>query len=320
MPGAAVRRSSWDGHGVRAVGTTAGHGCAGDRRGAVRGRRTTRWPIVGCSRAARPSACRSSCWRCCSGCPPWPRPPARRRRRFSRGIDTWQRSSGRGPRISRATYRRGPPTTIRRGMRVLDALGRGELDISRRELRDVAVDDATLEHWQGSVLLKGVSIEKVADRLRHPERFPQPRDVLKLEVSQWSDAGHDLFLRLTRSMLITATYDTWYRVRHQAPRPDADRQHRGRHAHRGGLRSRHSRGETRTGRREPRLPLAHAVTLAVHGGSAGCGGHLRVDHAESPGAARARPGLTADRHACRTGVDDDRGASVAGRVEVTPNA
>jgi putative flippase GtrA len=106
-----------------------------------------------------------------------------------------------------------------RGMRVLDALGRGELDISRRELRDVAVDDATLEHWQGSVLLKGVSIAKIADRLRHPERFPQPRDVLKLEVSQWSDAGHDLFLRLTRSMLITATYDTWYRVRHQALNP-----------------------------------------------------------------------------------------------------
>ena len=44
-------------------------------------------------------------------------------------------------------------------------------------------------------------------------------------------------------MLITATYDTWYRVRHQVARPDADRQHRGRDAHRGGLRSRHARGE-----------------------------------------------------------------------------
>ena len=67
--------------------------------------------------------------------------------------------------------------------------------------------------------MKGVSIEKVADRLRHPERFPQPRDVLSLKVSNWSEAGHDLFLRLTRSMLITATYDTWYRVRHQVQGP-----------------------------------------------------------------------------------------------------
>ena len=105
------------------------------------------------------------------------------------------------------------------GQRILEALGRGELDISRRDLRNVAVDDATLEHWQGSVLLKGVSIEKIVDRLRHPERFPQPRDVLSLKVSNWSEAGHDLFLRLTRSMLITATYDTSYRVQHEVHGP-----------------------------------------------------------------------------------------------------
>jgi hypothetical protein len=105
------------------------------------------------------------------------------------------------------------------GARVLAALTRGELEISHRELHDVPVDDATLEHWQGSVLVKGVSIDKVVDRLRHPERFSQPRDVLSLKVSNWSEAGHDLFLRLTRSMLITATYDTWYRVRHQVQGP-----------------------------------------------------------------------------------------------------
>ena len=105
------------------------------------------------------------------------------------------------------------------GTRVLAALRRGELDISRRELGDVGVEDATLEHWQGSVLLKGLSIDKIADRLRHPERFPQPPDVLSLKVSNWSEAGHDLFLRLTRSMLVTATYDTWYRVRHHVRGP-----------------------------------------------------------------------------------------------------
>jgi hypothetical protein len=64
-----------------------------------------------------------------------------------------------------------------------------------------------------------VSIEKIVDRLRHPERFPQPRDVLSLKVSNWSEAGHDLFLRLTRSMLITATYDTSYRVQHEVHGP-----------------------------------------------------------------------------------------------------
>ena len=146
-------------------------------------------------------------------------PPDRRRRRSSPGTVT----SASLEQARAADLARDVPSWATdddpHGTRVLEALGRGELDVSRRELRNVAVDDATLEHWQGSVLLKGVSIEKVADRLRHPERFPQPRDVLSLKVSNWSEAGHDLFLRLTRSMLITATYDTWYRVRHQVQGP-----------------------------------------------------------------------------------------------------
>jgi putative flippase GtrA len=105
------------------------------------------------------------------------------------------------------------------GTRVRSALGRGEIDVTRRELPDVAVDGATLEHWQGSVLVRGVSMEQIVERLRHPERFPQPRDVLSLEVTNWSESGHELYLRLTRSMLVTATYDTWYRVRHQLHGP-----------------------------------------------------------------------------------------------------
>jgi hypothetical protein len=102
-----------------------------------------------------------------------------------------------------------------RGTRVRTALMRGDVDVTRRSLAGIDVDDATLEHWQGSVLLRGVSLAQVAQRLRHPERFPQPRDVLSLEVSARGDGGHDLYLRLTRSMLITATYDTWHRVRHR---------------------------------------------------------------------------------------------------------
>ena len=82
------------------------------------------------------------------------------------------------------------------------------------------MDDATLEHWQGSVLVRGVTLAQVAQRLRHPDRFPQPSDVVSLKVSGRSDDGHDLYLRLTRSLLvISATYDTWHRVRHQERGP-----------------------------------------------------------------------------------------------------
>lgn len=100
------------------------------------------------------------------------------------------------------------------GLTVRASINRGGTVISRREISGVTVDDATLEHWQGSTLLRGVSLSQVSDRLRHPERFPQPPDVMRIAVSNRSEAGHDLYLRLTRSMLVTATYDTWHQVRH----------------------------------------------------------------------------------------------------------
>lgn len=106
-----------------------------------------------------------------------------------------------------------------RGAAVLSALKRGEVHVASRNLPSVEVDDATLEHWQGSVLVRGATIEAIAERLRHPERHPTPRDVLALSVSNWTADGHDVYLRLTRSMLVTATYDTWHRVRHRQVSP-----------------------------------------------------------------------------------------------------
>lgn len=100
------------------------------------------------------------------------------------------------------------------GARTRAVLMRGTPDIQARTIKGVDVDDATLEHWQGSLLLRGLTLPQAAERLRHPERYPQPRDVLALKVGSRDDAGHEVYLRLTRSMLISATYDTWHRVRH----------------------------------------------------------------------------------------------------------
>jgi putative flippase GtrA len=105
------------------------------------------------------------------------------------------------------------------GARVRAVVTRGEIAVTRRTVSGADVDDATLEHWQGSLLVRGVTLAHVAQRLRHPDRYPQPPDVLSLKVSGWSDDGHDLYLRLTRSLLISATYDTWHRVHHQARGP-----------------------------------------------------------------------------------------------------
>ena len=100
------------------------------------------------------------------------------------------------------------------GAEVLAALRRGAVVVGRRRLAGVDVQDATLEHWQGSVLLRGVTLAQVTERVRHPDRHRQPPDVLALRVQGRTADGHEVYLRLTRSLLVTATYDTWHRVRH----------------------------------------------------------------------------------------------------------
>lgn len=138
---------------------------------------------------------------------------------------SWDRYAGALQAARLAERGRGVPAwateSDARGERAGVALRRGETLVTRRTLPGVDVDDATLEHWQGSVLVRGVSLERVAHRLRHPEAYAQPADVLKLQVTARTDRGHELYLRLTRSMLVTATYDTWHRVQHE--RVGADR-------------------------------------------------------------------------------------------------
>ncbi len=104
----------------------------------------------------------------------------------------------------------------RDGRKGFPALRRGDVVVTRRTLPSVRVEDATLEHWQGSLLLRGVSLEQVSSRLRNPDRYPQPPDVLALTVSARGAESHDIYLRLRRSLLVTATYDTWHHVRHVA--------------------------------------------------------------------------------------------------------
>ncbi len=106
-----------------------------------------------------------------------------------------------------------------RGDRVLAAVRGGALEVTRRTVPGVDVRDATLAHWQGSALVPRATLAQVVRRLRHPEQYRQPPDVLSLRVDGWSERGHELYLRLTRSLLVTATFDTWHRVWHREVSP-----------------------------------------------------------------------------------------------------
>ena len=125
-----------DGHGARAVGTRACPGRAGGCGGAVRGRQL---------RAGRSLGVRARRWRRRAHRPSL---PCRSRRRPSasasgpspQALQSWDRyvaalERARAADLVARRARPGPPTTIRSGTRVLAALERGELDISRRELR-----------------------------------------------------------------------------------------------------------------------------------------------------------------------------------------
>ncbi len=137
-------------------------------------------------------------------------------------LRSWQRYAAALAAVRQTDAARGVPSWAvdgdPGGAATLAALRRGEVAVVRRTLPRQDVDDATLEHWQGSVLLRGVTLQQIAHRLRHPDAYPQPPDVRALKVSGRADEGHDLYLRLTRSLVISATYDTWHRVRHTAPR------------------------------------------------------------------------------------------------------
>ncbi len=67
----------------------------------------------------------------------------------------------------------------------------------------------TIAHWRGAVLLPGISLDTLLHRLQHPdESGPHPDDVLSLRVLERAPDRLTLAMRLTRTKIVTATYDT----------------------------------------------------------------------------------------------------------------
>ena len=73
----------------------------------------------------------------------------------------------------------------------------------------VDVPDGLISHWRGSVFLPGVTLDSLLQRLQHPnERGPHQQDVLALRVLARQPDHLKLFIRMTRSKIVTVTYDT----------------------------------------------------------------------------------------------------------------
>jgi hypothetical protein len=94
------------------------------------------------------------------------------------------------------------------------AIGAGDIPIRSQTTVDqsgqvMSVPGATVAHWRGSVLLRGVALDALLHRLQNPdEDGPYPQDVLSLRVLDRGPDRLSLAMRLTRSKIVTATYDT----------------------------------------------------------------------------------------------------------------
>ena len=95
-----------------------------------------------------------------------------------------------------------------------DAITRGAIPIATLSTvdhsgRTLEVAGGTIAHWRGAVLLPGISLDALLHQLQHPdERGPYPEDVLSLRVLDRRPDRLALAMRLTRTKIVTATYDT----------------------------------------------------------------------------------------------------------------
>ena len=82
------------------------------------------------------------------------------------------------------------------------------------------VDGGVISHWRGSVFLPGVQLDALLDRLRNPrEQGPHQEDVLAVRVLNRGTDSLDLFIRMTRTKIVTVTYDTVHHVEYRRHGP-----------------------------------------------------------------------------------------------------
>jgi len=98
------------------------------------------------------------------------------------------------------------------------AVSTGDIAIAKLETLDargktIVVADGSIAHWRGAVLVRGVTLDTLLSRLQHPpERGPHPLDVVALRVVDRRPDHLRLAIRMTRSAIVTATYDTEHAI------------------------------------------------------------------------------------------------------------
>ena len=72
----------------------------------------------------------------------------------------------------------------------------------------IDVPGGMIHHWRGAVFIAGVTLDDVLDAVRHPENDAHQEDVLEARVLERTDEFVRVYLKLVRSRIVTATYNT----------------------------------------------------------------------------------------------------------------
>lgn len=102
------------------------------------------------------------------------------------------------------------------------ALEAGRLVVERVDAPSSSIDvgNAMVHHWRGAVLLQGVTLDELLARLQ-TDAPPLSPEVLRARVIERRPSFIKVFLRLQRTKIVTAVYDTEHEVTFM--RDEADR-------------------------------------------------------------------------------------------------
>jgi hypothetical protein len=85
----------------------------------------------------------------------------------------------------------------------------GEMSTPDESGAILTIPGGTIAHWRGAVLLRHATLDSLLGRLQHPdEHGPLPDDVMSMRVLKRGPDWLTLAMRVTRTKIVTVTYDT----------------------------------------------------------------------------------------------------------------
>ena len=87
------------------------------------------------------------------------------------------------------------------------------------EGESIAVDGGTINHWRGAVFIRGMTIDRLLDRLQHPGTPPPQEDVSAARVLERGSGWLRVYMRIVRRTIVTVSYDTEHLMTFQRVSP-----------------------------------------------------------------------------------------------------